>query len=103
MVYPSFWGGVAIPALVYIIAVLQIVGGILLLVGWQTSIATAVLGIMHLGTVVVTFPRIITPFAFPEGGPPNFLFFSGVPILAALVALFFLGPGIWSVDGESLV
>lgn len=102
MVYPSFWGGAAIPVLIYIIGVVQIVGGIILLVGWKTSITAIVLGVMHLGTMVVTLPRIISPFAFPEGGPPNFLFFSAVPILAALIALVFTGAGSWSVEGESL-
>lgn len=102
-VYPSFWGGAAIPTLIYVLGVVQIIGAVLLLAGWKTTIATAVLGLMHLGTVIVTFRRIIAPFAFPEGRPPNFLFFAAVPILAALVALFFLGPGIWSADGESLV
>ena len=101
-VYPSFWGGAAIPALIFALGVVQIIAGVMLLAGWKTSIATVVLGIMHLGTVVVTLPRIVSPFAFPEGGPPNFLFFAAVPVLAALVALFFIGPGIWSADGESL-
>jgi putative oxidoreductase len=102
MVYPSFWGGVAIPVLIYVAGVVQILGGVLLLVGFKTTISAIVLGVMHLGTVVVTLPRIVQPFAFPEGGPPNFLFFAAVPVLAAVVALVFVGPGLFSVDGESL-
>jgi hypothetical protein len=58
------------------------------------------LGIIHLGTVIVTFPRIINPFAFPEGGPPNFLFFGGIPILAAIIALILQGNGALSVEGD---
>jgi uncharacterized membrane protein YphA (DoxX/SURF4 family) len=100
MVYPSFWGGLSVNVLIYIIGVLQIILAVMLFVGWKTRIATAVLGLMHLGTVVVTFPRIITPFSFPEGGPPNFLFFSAVPILAALIALFLQGDGPVSVSGK---
>ena len=100
MVYPSFWGGLSVNVLIYAVGVIQIILALMLFAGWQTRMATAVLGLMHLGTVVVTFTRIVNPFAFPEGGPPNFLFFSAVPILAALIALFLQGNGPASVQKE---
>ncbi|MEX2442538.1 MAG: DoxX family membrane protein [Alkalispirochaeta sp.] len=97
-VYPQFWGGLAVATVVYIIAVLQIGGALMLFLGWKTRVAAIVLGVMHLGTVIVTLPKIINPFAFPEGAPPNFLFFGGVPLLAALIALILQGNGAWSVE-----
>lgn len=100
MVYPGFWGGLALPVLIYIIGVLQIIGGVMLLLGLFTVPVGIVVTLMHLGTVVVTIPRIVTPFTFPEAGPPHFLFFSAVPILFALIALVLQGPGSLSLDAR---
>lgn len=97
-VYPQFYGNMAGQALLYIIGVLQIVGAVLLLVGQWTKIASAVLGVMHLSTIVVSIGRIFTPFRFPEQGPPHFLFFAAVPILFAIIALFITGPGKLSIE-----
>lgn len=102
-VYPQFYGNLAGQALVYIIGVLQIIGALLLLIGQWTKIAAAVLGVMHLSTVVASIDRIVTPFAFPQQGPPHFLFFGAVPILFAIIALFIVGPGKFSLEGRKSI
>ena len=97
-VYPSFFGGMAIDVVIYGIGVVQIIGAVLLFIGLFTVPTSIVLGVGHLGTVVATIGRIVTPFTFLEGAPPNFLFFGAVPILAAIVALVLMGPGDMSLD-----
>lgn len=97
-VYPSFFGPLAVEAIIYILGGVQIVGAVLLLIGLFTVPVSIVVGVMHLGTVIATIGRIVTPFTFPEGGPPNFLFFGAIPILAAIIALVLIGPGEISVD-----
>jgi putative oxidoreductase len=99
-VYPAFWGGLAVPVVIYILGVLQIIGALLLLIGFWTRPAAIVLGLMHLGTVIVSIGRIVQPFTFPEGGPPNFLFFGAVPILGAIIALIMIGPGDISLEKQ---
>lgn len=99
-VYPQFWGGLAITVLVVVIGILQIVGGVLLMLGLFHMPTSILLGVMHLGTVIVSLQQILTPFSFPQGGPPHFLFFGGVPILFSLVALILLGPGSMSLDAR---
>jgi uncharacterized membrane protein YphA (DoxX/SURF4 family) len=101
-VYPQFYGSIAGEALVYIIGVLQIAGGVLLLIGWQTRIAATVVGVMHLASTIVSIGRIVTPFTFPEQGPPHFLFFSAVPILFAIIALILVGPGRIRLGGDNV-
>jgi uncharacterized membrane protein YphA (DoxX/SURF4 family) len=93
MVYPMFYGGLAVPFLIYVVGVVQILGAILLFAGWKTTWTGIVLGVMHLSTVIATLRQIFSPFAFPEGGAPHFLFFAAVPVLAAIAALVLGGPG----------
>jgi uncharacterized membrane protein YphA (DoxX/SURF4 family) len=99
MVYPMFYGGLAIPALIYIAGVIQILGGVLLIAGWQTMATGIVLGIMHLSTTIATVSQLFSPFKFPEGGAPHFLFFAAIPVLTAILALVLAGPGRLSADG----
>ena len=99
-VYPGFWGGLAIPVLIFILGGVQILLGMFLILGLFTTPSAIVATLMHLGTFVVTLPRIVTPFTFPEAGPPHFLFFSGVPILLSLAALVLLGGGNLSLDAR---
>ena len=87
MVYPMFYKGLAVPAAIYALGGLQIALGLMLIIGWKTCIASSILTLMQVSTVIVTFPKIIAPFTFTEGMPPNFLFFGSVPILCALIAL----------------
>jgi uncharacterized membrane protein YphA (DoxX/SURF4 family) len=99
-VYPSFWGGLAVPTIIFIIGVLQILAGLFLLAGLFTVPTAIAVTLMHLGTTIVSFPRVITPFTFPESGPPHFLFFSAIPILLALLALVLMGGGNLSLDAR---
>lgn len=97
-VYPSFFGPLAIEVIIYILGGIQIVGAVLLFIGLFTVPVSIVVGVMHLGTVIATIGRIVTPFTFPDAGPPHFLFFGAIPILAAIIALVLTGPGEISVD-----
>lgn len=99
-VYPAYWGGAAIPALITILGVVQIIASVLLIVGLFTRISAWIFSVMQLGTVFVTFSRIIAPFTFPDGGAPFFLFFASVPVLFSLIALALLGPGDLSIDAR---
>lgn len=98
MVYPMFYGSAAGSIYIYILGGVQILLGIMLIIGWKTCIASTILTLMHFSSVVVTMPKIVAPFKFAEGMPPNFLFFGAIPILGALIALMLLGPGKMSLD-----
>lgn len=98
MVYPMFYGGMAVSTYIYILGGLQILFGIMLVLGFKTLFSSLILGIMQASTVIVTMPLIMKPFRFSEGMPPNFLFFGSVPILGALIALVLTGPGKISLD-----
>ena len=99
MVYPMFYGELANPTLIYILGGVQILMAILLLIGFQTLIASALTVAMQVSTFAVTIARVFDPFTFPEAGAPNFLFFSVVPVTLASIALLFSGPGSFSIDG----
>lgn len=98
MVYPMFYGGMAVSTYIYILGGIQILFGIMIIIGWKTCLASAALTLMQISTVVVTIQKIIAPFKFAEGMPPNFLFFGAIPILGALIALMLVGPGKISLD-----
>lgn len=98
MVYPMFYGGMAASIYIYILGGIQILLGIMIIIGWKTCLASTILMLMQFSTVIVTMPKIIAPFKFSEGMPPNFLFFGAIPILGALIALLLVGPGKISLD-----
>ncbi len=100
MVYPMFYGGMAVSAYIYILGGIQILLSIMLILGWKTCLASIILTLMQFSTVVVTMPKLIAPFNFTEGMPPNFLFFGAIPILGALIALILTGPGKMSLDKQ---
>lgn len=98
MVYPMFYGEMAVSIYIYILGGVQILLGIMIIIGWKTCLASTILTLMQISTVVVTMQKIIAPFKFAEGMPPNFLFFGAIPILGALIALMLVGPGKISLD-----
>ena len=73
-----------------IFGIIQILIAVALFAGFKTRIAAVIGGVMHLTTIIVTIKMLFTPFAMPEGMPPNILLFSSVPILAAFVALILM-------------
>lgn len=91
--YAKFWGflGTLSPTILFVIGTIQIVAALMLIVGWKTTLAAWAGGIMHLGTVLVTLNKIFAPFTIVEGAPPNFFFFTAVPVLFAFLALILLG------------
>ncbi|MCS5420685.1 MULTISPECIES: DoxX family protein [Psychrilyobacter] len=98
MVYPMFYKGMAVSNYIYFLGGVQILLGIMVIIGWKTCLASTILALMQLSTIIVTVPKIIAPFKFAEGMPPNFLFFGAIPILGALIALMLIGPGKMSLD-----
>lgn len=98
MVYPMFYGGMAVSTYIYILSGTQILLGIMIIIGWKTCLASIILMLMQLSTVLVTMPKLIVPFKLAEGMPPNFLFFGAVPILGALIALILIGHGKMCLD-----
>jgi len=70
-------------------ALLEIVGGLFLILGLYTQVAAAVLSIIIIGAI---YMKIRKPAALSSGF--DFL----ILILAVLVSLLFLGGGIWAID-----
>lgn len=98
MVYPMFYKGMAVSHYIYFLGGAQILLGVMIIIGWKTCLASTILILMQFSTVIVTIQKIIAPFKFSEGMPPNFLFFGTIPILGALIALMLIGPGKMSLD-----
>jgi len=95
---PNFYGMAVGTGLMSTLGAIEIIVAIALIIGWKTRLAAAIGGIIHLSTTVVTLKQIFNPYALVEGMPPNIIFFGAVPILAAFIALYFRGPGEFSVD-----
>ncbi|MGM0589199.1 MAG: DoxX family protein [Bacteroidota bacterium] len=90
----GFFGNVGIPlpsVMAWVVALVEFVGGILLLVGFQTRIAAALIAIvMIVAMITVKFAK-----GFSGGWEFDFVLF----LMA--VSLMFSGGGAASIDGES--
>jgi len=100
-VYPMFYGELTVSMAVYLLGAIQIIGGGMLIVGYRVKRVILVSLLMHTVSVAVTFDKIIHPFDFPAGMPPNFLFLAGIPVWTAMVALYFTGAGRYAVRPDS--
>ena len=85
-IFRNFYGinfGTWVPP---ILGVLQILLALALLVGFKPRITYGLVLVLHTVTVVVSIPRLISPW----NPVSNHFFIAGVPILAAFLALYML-------------
>ncbi len=98
--YPKFYSFAVSSALMSSVGIVQIVVGIMLIIGLKTVLAALIATLMHLSTVLVTLKKRVAPFGLPEGSPPSFLFFAAVPVLFAYLALLVMGAGKYGMDNQ---
>jgi putative oxidoreductase len=97
----GFFGGAGIPLpalMVWVVTIVELVGGILLIIGFLTQIVGVLLAINMLGAIV--FVRMSGPFI--ENGAISWE--KEAVFGAAALCLALAGPGLWAVDdvvGES--
>lgn len=70
----------------YVIGVVQVALALAFLAGFRPGITYLALLVMHLGTTLVTLPRLLAPW----NPVSNHLFIAGVPVLAGFLALYLL-------------
>ena len=93
----QYFASMNIPApsiAVWVVLIIELVGGILILIGFQTRWAALVLAIFCL----------ITGFAIhlPGGDLPNMInFYKNLTMAGGFLYVVSFGAGIWSVDGPS--
>lgn len=84
-VFESFYLSQVSPTVAYVLGTIQTVIVLIFLAGlFKTWSYGALLG-MHGVSVLSTYERLLNPYE-----PPNHLFWAGVPVLGALIALFIL-------------
>ena len=84
-VFATFYFSEISPVLSSVLGMLQSIIVLIFMVGlWKTFSYGLVLG-MHATSVVSTYQQLLNPYE-----PPNPLFWAGVPVLGALIALFML-------------
>jgi putative oxidoreductase len=92
-------GGVVPPLVIaYLVAAVDLFGGLLILLGYQTRIATVVLIIFVILTIFFAHP-----FWNFEGAPRaanQVQFYKNLVIVGALIMLFVHGPGRYSLDNR---
>jgi putative oxidoreductase len=91
----QFFGSLGIPApefMAYVVATVELVGGLLLIVGFLTQLASILIFIDMIGAIVYAgLPR-----PFIDGGGISWE--KEAVFAAAALCLALAGPGIWSVD-----
>lgn len=91
----GFFGNVGIPApgiMAYVVATVELLGGLFLIAGFLTQISSILLFLVMIGAIV--YVRINSPFI--EGGGISWE--KEAVFAAAALCLFLAGPGAWSVD-----
>ena len=84
-VFEKFYGLEITPTVSTIIGVIQTLIVLGLLAGLFKTFTYGMLLGMHTVSVLSTYQQLINPYQ-----PPNHLFWAGVPVLGALIALFLL-------------
>tara|TARA_Y100000031_G_C8094621_1_gene325823 strand:+ start:96 stop:500 length:405 start_codon:yes stop_codon:yes gene_type:complete len=80
--YNGFYGVLFPVALLYIVAIVQIVMAVSFFMNKYTKWSGWVASAMMLSTIIATFPKILTVFSLPPpSAPPGFLFVAAIPIL----------------------
>jgi putative oxidoreductase len=86
----AFW-------LIIIGLLMELVGGILLLIGWYTRVAIVILMIFLLPTTFIF--HSFWNFTGAEATLQLLFFLKNLTIYGGLLAFFSFGPGRWSIDG----
>ncbi len=90
-------GGIVAPTVIaYLVAAIDLVGGILILIGYQTR-WTAVVLIAFVALTVVLVHNFWT-MEGPARAANQAHFYKNLAIIAALLLLVEIGPGRWSLD-----
>jgi len=98
--FASFTGGVLSPTVIaYLVATVDLLGGILILVGYQTRWAAVVLIVF----VILTMLMVHTFWTMegPVRAANQVNFYKNLAIIGALLNLIAVGPGRLSVDGRA--
>jgi putative oxidoreductase len=93
----GFFGSIGIPAptlVAYLVAIVETLGGLLLIIGFLTQISGILLAIVMLGAII--FARISGPFI--EGGAITWE--KEAVFAAAALCIALAGAGAWSVEGS---
>ncbi len=85
-IFRNFYGLSVDGSLPMLLGAGQVVLALALLAGFVPRITYGLVALLHLVTVIVSIPRILSPW----NPVSNHLFIAGVPILAAFVALYLL-------------
>jgi putative oxidoreductase len=91
----GFFGSIGVPApelMAWVVTIVELVGGIFLIIGFLTQFVSILLLLDMLGAIL--FTRISGPFI--DGGGISWE--KEAVFAAAAVCLILAGPGIWSVD-----
>jgi putative oxidoreductase len=91
----GFFGSIGVPApelMAWVVTIVELVGGIFLIIGFLTQFVSILLLLDMLGAIL--FARVSGPFI--EGGGISWE--KEAVFAAAAVCLILAGPGIWSVD-----
>ena len=97
--FVSVTGGVLSPTVIaYLVAAIDLFGGLLILVGFQTRWAAGVLIIFVVLTLIFAHP--FWTFDGPSRAANQAQFYKNLAIIGALLFLIVLGPGRYSLDNR---
>jgi putative oxidoreductase len=95
--FANFTGGLAAPVVVaYLVAAIDLFGGLLILVGYQTRWAAMILIAFVVLTLIFAHP--FWTFDGPSRAANQVQFYKNLAIIGALLFLVVLGPGRYSLD-----
>ncbi|MGC2823147.1 MAG: DoxX family protein [Pseudolabrys sp.] len=95
--FASLTGGVIAPVVVaYLVAAIDLFGGLLMLVGYQTRWAAIILIVFVVLTLIFAHPY--WTFDGPSRAANQVQFYKNLAIIGALLFLIVLGPGRYSLD-----
>jgi putative oxidoreductase len=93
----GFFGSIGIPAptlVAYLVAIVETLGGLLLIIGFLTQISGILLALVALGAII--FAKLSGPFI--EGG--SITWEREAVFAAAALCIALAGAGAWSVEGS---
>ena len=97
--FVSVTGGVLAPTVIaYLVAAIDLFGGLLILVGFQTRWAASVLIMFVVLTLIFAHP--FWTFEGPSRAANQVQFYKNLAIIGALLFLIVLGPGRYSLDNR---